>query len=68
MTKKDLTKKCKDLEAQNNALRDENESLWCMLDEIKKSSIDNHRKEFNETLSKQLLELHSLITTKPVKA
>lgn len=38
----ELTKENKKLVLENEGLRDENESLWHMLDEIKKADIEEH--------------------------
>lgn len=38
----ELVKENKKLVLDNERLRDENESLWLMLDEIKKSDVEEH--------------------------
>ena len=58
----ELTEENKKLILENDSLRDEVESLWAMLDEIKKSDVKEH-----EHLLKELekdLALKSLMYTK----
>jgi hypothetical protein len=45
MTAIDLEKKLLELEKENKRLTDENESLWLMLDEIKRSEITEFQAE-----------------------
>ena len=54
MNDKKLKEKIKKLEIEIKKLRDENSSLWFMLDEIDKSNIYNyeHRKKFEEVFNK----------------
>jgi hypothetical protein len=49
-------------------LKDENESLWGMLDEIKKADIKNYSKEFRQMMDRKLLEIKMLARMKPGQA
>ena len=66
MTSEELKKRILELEGEVRSLRDENESLWLMLDEIKNSDI----REFQEELTAALREmaLFALMKKKPSEA
>ena len=49
-------------------LVDENESLWDMLEEIKKSDMKNYSKEFQQMLDRKLLEVKLMTIKKPAHA
>jgi hypothetical protein len=46
-------------------LQDENSSLWLMLDEIKRSEIENFSEEFRKMMDRKLVELKLLALQKP---
>ena len=54
-----------DIEEELDRLRDENESLWAMLDELKRSNMGNFSEELSETINRKLVELTLLATAKP---
>jgi hypothetical protein len=53
------------LEEELFKLKDENESLWMMLDELKKSDMSNYSEEMSSMIDKKLAELAFLIKAKP---
>ena len=57
----------KELQAEVERLRDENESLWQMLDEISASDIQNYQKLMEEMLMERKLD-SLMITNKKVDA
>ncbi len=57
----------KELQAEVIRLRDENESLWQMLDEISASDIQNYQKLMEEMLMERKLD-SLMITNKKVDA
>ena len=66
MSDKKTKEKILKLETEIKKLRDENASLWFMLDEIDKSNIYNydHRKKFEEVfnkLQKQTIMTHTKV-------
>ena len=56
------------LETENKALKDEVESLWGMLDEIREADIKNYSTELKKVVDDKILEMKLLSTTKPVDA
>ena len=46
-------------------IQDENASLWLMLDEIKRSEIENFSEEFRKMMDRKLVELKLLALQKP---
>lgn len=57
-------KKIKELEKENDKLRDENESLWMLLEELEESRVDNPKyKEHFEAAFKKV-RCESLMTSK----
>ena len=54
-----------ELEKELLTLRDENESLWLMLDELNKSDISNYSEELSGMINQKLAELALLIKAKP---
>ena len=66
---KQLEKQVKQLEQEKKALVDENESLWFLLDEIKKSNIFNpkHHEQL-KTLLKKLRRASVFFTNKKGEA
>ena len=61
---KTLQEKVYELEKEVESLRDENESLWFLLEEFEKSNLVNpeYRKNFDEAFKKA--RFHSLMTMK----
>ena len=54
MNKDDIIKK---LQNKIKKLTDENESLWFMLDELKKSNIANHQSLIKNAIEKQVKQI-----------
>ena len=46
-------------------LMDENESVWELIEEIKKSEIKNHKESIEKELNRKMMELEQLVLTKP---
>ena len=55
-------------ESETKQLRDENESLWQMLEEIKEADIKNYAGQFHEMLDRKMVEVKMLALTKPAEA
>jgi transcription elongation factor GreA-like protein len=49
-------------------LRDENDSLWDLLDELQKSDINNYQPQFQKAINKKLMELRLLTAIKITEA
>ena len=47
-------------------LKDENESLWGMLDEMKESDMKNYKKQFQGMINKKIRQIQTL-ARKPLK-
>ena len=66
MIKKEKT--MRELKEENQRLKDEIESLWKMLDEIRESDIKNYSEQIKQGIEDKILEMKLLSMTKPVKA
>lgn len=49
-------------------LKDENDSLWDLLDELQKSDIGNYQPQFQKVINKKLIELRLLTALKIAEA
>ena len=63
---KSITEKLYELEKEVESLRDENESLWFLLEEFEKSNLINpeYKKNFDEAFKKA--RFHSLMSVRKV--
>jgi len=68
MTKKQLEERISELEKQCKELKDENDSLWHLLDEIKESDISQHQELLSKEVQKVFDEKRELFTTKVEEA
>jgi hypothetical protein len=55
-------------EGEIESLKDENASLWQMLEEIKEADIKNYAGEFQEMLDRKMMEVKMLALTEPAEA
>lgn len=60
----ELDKQLKKLKKENNALKEENQSLWDLLEEIRRSDISEHK----EFLSKEIRRVQIRTPQKLIKA
>ena len=68
MTKKQLEERISELEKQCEELKDENDSLWHLLDEIKQSDIRQHQELLSKEVQKVFDEKRELFATKVEEA
>tara|TARA_Y100001973_G_C5011744_1_gene238687 strand:+ start:43 stop:249 length:207 start_codon:yes stop_codon:yes gene_type:complete len=68
MTKKQLEERISELEKQCKELKDENDSLWHLLDEIKQSDISQHQELLSKEVQKVFDEKRELFATKVEEA
>ena len=68
MTKKQLEERISALEKQCKELKDENDSLWYLLDEIKQSDISQHQELLSKEVQKVFDEKRELFATKVEEA